>query len=139
MAELLAEFKYLIPLELISCVRRFHLCNMHSSCIFHVYTVYGFSFDASFVLVPDRRVVFTWFLSRPESCACVPVPDLVVLCTRFLCRQSCAKCAGVRNRGKRFPFKSVSRAQQNRSIGRNRSIGPKRENPGYDGVAHVLE
>src|SRR6266576_143494 len=82
MAELLAEFKYLIPLELISCVRRFHLCNMHSSCIFHVYTVYGFSFDASFVLVPNRRVVFTWFLSRPESCACVPVPDLVV-CTRF--------------------------------------------------------
>jgi hypothetical protein len=34
----------------------------------------------------------------------------------------------------RHPFKSVSRAQ-NRSIGRNRSIGPKQENPWNEGVA----
>ena len=43
--------------------------------------------------------------------------------------------SSVRTRGKLFPFKSVSRAQQNQSIGRNRLVGPKQENPGYDGVA----
>ena len=55
---------------------------MYSSCIFHVYTVQGFSFNASFVPVPDRCVVCTWFLSQLEFCPCVPVPDLVRI--RFL-------------------------------------------------------
>jgi hypothetical protein len=40
------------------------------------------------------------------------------------------------SRGKQYPFQSVSRAP-NRSIGRNRSIGPKRENPWNEGVALI--
>ena len=38
-----------------------------------------------------------------------------------------------------FTFESVSRAGQIRPIGRNRSFGPKRENPGNEGVAQVMD
>src|SRR6266576_165600 len=43
----------------------------------------------------------TWFLSRPESCACVPVPDLVriyflgVSPMQVLCNCTCARSCGM--------------------------------------------
>jgi len=83
--------------------------------------------------------LFTFKLFSPmrvlRNCACAR------LCGMYTVSESTESCgagvqySSVRTCGKPFPFKSVSRAQQNRSIGRNRSISPKRENPGYDGVA----